>query len=479
MKRMSIWMSTLLFCANALALNNTPSPYSPFDRSLAGHLFTISGSNTVGASLAPSWAKTFLEQKGATRVRIDPLPTRNEFRVQGYNGNRALYIDIHAHGSSTGFVSLEQGQAAVAMSSRAIKNDEHALLAKLADFRHHSSEHIVAIDGLAVIVNRENSVNRLSVEEIARIFAGEIKNWQQLGGINGPINVYARDQNSGTWDTFDHLVLRGQHNLIAHAPRFESNDTLSDRVASDLNGIGFVGLASLRNAKALAIGDGKTTAIKPEHIYVATEDYPLSRRLYLYTPSTPFNALAQEFVNFAQGEIGQGIVEQVGFVSQNPMPMHVSVSNGPQFYQELSKQARRMSVNFRFQPGDAKLDNKARRDVRRLAEYLQQQDQSLRIQLVGFSNKKEDPSLATVLSQLRATAVKMELFRHNILTESVEGYGAERPVADTWGTSGTKNDRVEVWVYPDEADQALDSLRRETVRLRTEPAARQRSTTQK
>lgn len=450
MKCMSIWISTLLFCVNGFALDNSPVAYSPApaDQSLTGHLFTISGSNTVGAHLAPSWAKAFLKQKGATRVHIEPLPDQNEFRVQGYNGNQALYIDIHAHGSSTGFVSLERGEAAIAMSSRAIRNDEHARLDKLGDLRHHSSEHIVAIDGLAVIVNGDNNIDRLSVEQIAHVFAGKINNWQQLGGRDGPINIYARDQNSGTWDTFKHLVLKGPYELTAQALRFESNDALSDRVASDPNGIGFVGLASLRNAKALAIGDGEATAVKPEHIYVATEDYPLSRRLYLYTPSAPSRSLVQQFVDFAQDETGQEIVEQVGFVSQNPVPMPVLATQGPQFYQELSQHARRMSVNFRFQAGDAELDNKARRDVRRLAEYLTQQDQPLRIQLVGFSNKEEESSLAIVLSRLRATAVRLELFRHNILTESVEGYGSECPVADALGTSGAKNDRVEVWVYP-------------------------------
>lgn len=428
--------------------------------SFNGHLFTIAGSNTIGATLAPSWARAFLTQKGVTDVTIEPLPKDNEYRVQGYNGKHLVYIDIHAHGSSTGFTSLKDGSAMIAMSSRPIKSPELENLQDLGDFSHYSSEHVVAIDGLAVIVNPSNPISSLSVEQIAKIFAGSINDWQQLGGEHRPINLYARDKKSGTWDTFESLVLQDVHRLATQALRFESNATLSDRVANDPGGIGFVGLASVNNAKALAVVDGDTSAVKPLPMYVATEDYPLSRRLYLYTPTRPYDALAHEFASFAQHQLGQEIVEQVGFVSQNPKTVQLQITSGPPFYQALASQAQRLSINFRFQPNQAELDNKAKRDVRRIAAYLKQQrSHNLRIQLVGFSNKKDDPALAAVLSRLRATAVKLALFHHGIGTEAVEGFGDERPVAEGRGDKGARNDRVEVWVYPADRNAALEKFR--------------------
>lgn len=458
MKCVCVLIFTALFSAAVQGSSETDFKVTPFTPSTQGRLFTISGSNTVGAQLAPDWAVAFLTQKGAVQVGVTPLKTENEFRVEGYSGDKPVYIDIHAHGSSTGFQRLREKHADIAMSSRAINNTELEQLRSLGDFTQYSSEHVVAIDGLAVIVHPRNPVGSLTIKEIAKLFSGEIRNWQALGGPDRPVNVYARDDKSGTWDTFKSLVLQQGATLAQSALRFESNDALSDEVAGDLGGIGFVGLASVRQAKALAVIAGATAAVKPDHIHVATEDYPLARRLYLYTPQTSTNPYVAEFVQFAQSQQGQQIVEHVGFVSQNPIRLNVDVDQGPLSYRTLAAKAQRLSINFRFQAGKAELDNKAKRDIWRLAAYLKDPDnQHLRVHLVGFSNKKTDPGLSTVLSKLRATAVKLELFRYGIITEAIAGYGSERMVADTEGFTGQKNDRVEVWVYPPEAKGKLQS----------------------
>lgn len=460
MKCVFVLIFITLFSAAVEGKSETDFQLSPFDATTQGRLFTIAGSNTIGAHLAPEWARAFLTQKGAIHVGITSLPTENEFRVEGYNGDKPVYIDLHAHGSSTSFQSLHEKRADIAMSSRAIKTAERDQLRYLGDLTQYSSEHVVAIDGLAIIVHPKNPLSDLSTEQIAKLFSGEIQNWQMLGGADQPVNIYARDHKSGTWDTFKSLVLQSGSVLTKSAVRFESNDALSDAVAADRGGIGFVGLASVRQAKALAVTSGAAAAIKPKHLYVATEDYPLARRLYLYTPHPSINPYVDEFVHFAQGQRGQKMVEDAGFVSQNPVRLNVAIDEGPMFYRTLAAQAQRLSVNFRFQPGKAELDNKAKRDVWRLAQYLKSSgNQNLHIQLVGFSNKRGDSGLSTVLSRLRATAVKMELFRYGVHTETIEGYGADRMVADDQGHAGQKNDRVEVWVYPPDVNEVLQRLK--------------------
>lgn len=451
------WLMTLSLVATAA--NREES----FTFASEGLLFSLAGSNTVGAHLAPAWAKAYLEAKGAQGVFIEPLATANEYRVKGRNGTRMVYIDILAHGSSTGFKGLRAKTAEIALSSRQIKAAEAKFFNIAGGMQASSSEHVVAIDGLAVVVNPDNPLSTMTVTNIAKIFSGKISNWKALGGPDRRINLYARDDKSGTYDTFKSLVLRKNANLSSRAKRFESNDELSDTVANDLGGIGFVGLASVRNAKALAVSDDNTVALKPEILFVATEDYPLSRRLFMYTRGQSDVPFVNEFIRFAQGLAGQNIVEVIGFVSQNPKGLASAVSKGPERYQELAGVMQRLSVNFRFQPGKADLDNKALQDVERLARFMQQgrgdKAENINIQLVGFSNVESSEKRAQVLSRLRATAVKSALYRFDVQTESVIGFGDTMRVANAEGASSAKNERVEVWFFADKHLSAVNAVK--------------------
>ena len=453
----NVWLMATSVMAFA-AESEDALPYST-----QGRLFTMAGSNTVGAHLAPAWAKAYLEAKGLQGVFVEPLPAANEYRIKGRNGTRMVFIDIQAHGSSTGFAGLKANNADIALSSRPIKTAEARLFDVAGGMQASTAEHVVAIDGLAVVVHPNNPLSSMTVDNIAQIFAGKIVNWKALGGPNKPISVYARDDKSGTYDTFKSLVLRKNTQLSARAKRFESNDALSDAVANDIGGIGFVGLASVRNAKALAVSDDNTVALKPEVLFVATEDYPLSRRLFMYTPGESSVPFVEDFIAFAQGQAGQNIVETIGFVSQNPKGLVVKVEEGPERYQELATIMQRLSVNFRFQPGRADLDNKALQDVERLARYVQalkaENSENLNIQLVGFSNVESTDKRAQVLSRLRATAVKSALYRFNVQTESVIGFGDSMRVANAAGTASAKNERVEVWIFTDEYLSAVNAIK--------------------
>lgn len=446
----------LLICHLAMGKNQGEKDVSPLSSlgKKAYHLFSLAGSNTIGAGLAPAWSKAFLESKGANNVAIQKRSKPNEYRVIGGLNGRDVYIDIDAHGSSTGFKALKAGTADIAMASRPIKDPELQGLAYLGDLTKYSAEHVVAIDGVAIIVHPSNPINDLSVEEVAKVFSGAITNWRFLGGQDQSIVVFSRDNNSGTWDTFNNLVLKKKRKLSKKAQRLESSDELSDRVSSTVGAIGFVGLSSVRDAKALAVGNGEV--LLPSKLLVATEDYPLARRLFLYTPESIENPYIFDFINFSQQQEGQEWVEKLGFISQNPIKTEFPVVNGPESYRVLSENAKRLSVNFRFQVGSAELDNKAKRDIQRLSGFFKEtNNQGLHIQLVGFSDRQSRTQLADVLSRLRATAVKLALFKYGVTTEQVEGFGADLPVASSGGHQGNKNNRVEVWVYGEEEVLAL------------------------
>jgi phosphate transport system substrate-binding protein len=205
----------------------------------------------------------------------------------------------------------------------------------------------------------------------------------------------------------------------------------------------------VRRAKALAIIDGDSKAMLPTISLIATEDYPLSRRLYLYLPAELHQPWAHALVAFAQSPEGQAIVAQNGFVAQTVQPIKVQpTAQMPAEYQALTRQAERLSVNFRFAQGSARLDSKAQRDLKRVADYLNKRDRhDQRVTLVGFGDAKDDPARATLLSKLRAMAVRRELMKNGVNPNDVLGFGDEMPVAANDVDDGRiKNRRVEVWV---------------------------------
>ncbi|MHA6159909.1 substrate-binding domain-containing protein [Pseudomonas sichuanensis] len=411
----------------------------------------IQGSNTIGAALAPALVRGLLQAQGASAMDSQPGAAVNEtvIRAQSRNG-QPLRIDIAAHGSSTGFAALAQGDADLAAASRPISDREAQQLQALGDLRGAGSEQVIGLDGVAVIVHPDNPLAQLTTVQLAQIFSGQLSRWEQLGVPGGAIHLYARDDRSGTFETFKALVLDPRHGeLSAQARRFESADALAEQVKADRQAIGFSGLATVHGAKVLAVADGDAAALPPSRALVASEDYPLSRRLFFYLPA---NAIpqARALAEFAQSPAGQAIVAEQGFVSQQikalPVPAQADM---PVRYLSLAREANRLTVNFRFQEGSAGLDNKALRDVQRVGDYLRQAGKLQRkAVLVGFGDPKETPGRAALLSRLRAMAVRRELARQGVEVKEVTGMGDELPVAGNDLEQGRlRNRRVEVWVY--------------------------------
>ncbi len=443
-------LSFFLIGQSTISFAKSPGALSKIKKHQKGLLFTISGSNTLGAKLAPTWAKHYLAAKGLKNVTVSSEDIKNEYIVEGKNANNSIYISIKAHGSSTGFKALLNNEAEVAMSSRKIKKTESDSLAPSNRMTDFGSEHIVAIDGLAIIVHPNLPIDRLNVSKIADIFSGEITNWSQLNGPNVPIKPHARDKNSGTWDTFNNLVLRKQYQLTTSTPRFESNDELSNRVSNTFGAIGFVGLASVHNAKPLAIYESYTKPMLPKPLLVATEDYLLSRRLYMYTNPSLENEYVMEFLEFIQTQRGQNIVSQVGFVSQTPVIIPTpdsQIQGAPIAYIQATKNAQRLSLNFRFDKGSSELDNKAKRDLVRLAEFMKaENNKSKELLLIGFGDSKNNDKRSVILSKHRALAVKYALQKLGVKTHALEGLGSYLPVAENKNAGKVKNRRVEVWI---------------------------------
>lgn len=413
-------------------------------------LFRLHGSNTIGEKLAPRLVEAYLMGRGATKVKTVSGENPVEKIISGEINGRMEFVEIHAHGSSTAFTDLLSGTADIGMSSRRIKDQEHlSLLEKKGDLTLPSSENIIGLDGLAIITHPNNSVAFLSLAQLVKIFSGEMTNWSELGGKNLPILLYARDEKSGTWDTFKSLVLDpGKAALLGAAIRMESSSELSDAVAQTPGAIGFIGLPYVRRAKVMPISATKNSvSILPTHFTISTEDYPLSRRLYFYIPQNEVNADVEDFVKFSANERGQSIVEDIGLVSQN-IKTGLPFDHGfyPQDMRELTRHSQRLSINFRFKDGSDELDTKALNDLDRLVKFVEK-NYPQRLQLFGFSDGEGDKQQNLELSLRRAKVVEEHLITRGIYPIIARGVGEEAPLASSKTESGRRiNRRVEVWI---------------------------------
>jgi phosphate transport system substrate-binding protein len=462
-KSRGLWLATLLGLAALLAtgtaaglfyyadLKKGPSPAAPPPRA-PEVAFRIHGSNTIGAKLAPALAEAFFRKMGAKEVTHAPGSNPEEMSIKAtLPGKQApQVIEIAAHGSSTAFMDLASGKCDIGMASRKVKPEEAQALAAGGDMTSPACEHVLALDGIAVILNVGNDgVSKLSKGEVAKIFSGAVTDWSEVGGAPGPIRVYARDDKSGTFDTFKDLVLGKDGKLTAGAERIEDSAALRNKVLADPGGIGFVGLPYAAGAKVLAVSEEGASALVPTKFTVATEDYTLSRRLFLYLPTTSTNHIARDFVEFCLFTEGQNVAEAVGFVSLNVnFTVPAQDPDAPAEYKALSEGARRANLTFRFRTGSIQLDNKGLRDLDRLERYLESsRDQMPKILLFGFADGLGTPEGNLALSLERAKVLAGLLRTNGILPSVVRGFGGTNFVAGNDSEEGRqKNRRVEVWV---------------------------------
>jgi phosphate transport system substrate-binding protein len=412
----------------------------------------IQGSNTMGAGLAPALVQGLFASKGLN-ARTEPMPGDNDYQVVAHAGRGpVIAARIEAHGTATGFAALATGQADLAAASRPIHPAEQLELYGTVEPATAGMEHVIGLDGVAVVVHRANPLRALTADELAEVFAGRITQWEQLGIPLGPIHLLARDNRSGTWETFRDLVLAPRRlTLASSARRLESSRQLSESVSEDAQAIGFIGLPYVHDNRALAISDGDTQAVAPTVDTVATEDYMLSRRLYFYTgPGTP-SPWAEAMVRYAESDAGQRIVAEQGFIAQQIQAVKVQPAAGmPGNVLALARNGLRLTVNFRFAGASASLDSKAMADIVRLADYLQAHPaERQRVVLLGFGETRSEPERALLLSRLRAMTVRRELARRGIFPREVLGLGDVLPVAsNTYESGRARNRRVEVWLQP-------------------------------
>ncbi|MHB1341250.1 MAG: phosphate ABC transporter substrate-binding protein [Coriobacteriia bacterium] len=285
-------VAALAFSAIALAgcggteTAEDPAIEEPAAEELTGTI-NIQGSDTL-LNVASAWSEAFMD------------------------ANAGVDISVQGGGSGTGIAALLNGTVDFANASRGIKDEE------ITDAQSKGIdpvEHKVAIDGIAVVVNPANGVGALTLEQLGKIFRGEIKNWSEVGGSDMEIVLLSRDSSSGTYEYFKEAVVASEDEnaeYAASAKLLPSNQAIADEVKANEAGIGYIGLGYLTpDVKVVAI-DGVEASLET----AADGTYPISRYLYMYS-NGEVDGVMKAYLDWILGSEGQQLVEDEGFV---PLP---------------------------------------------------------------------------------------------------------------------------------------------------------------
>jgi phosphate transport system substrate-binding protein len=222
-----------------------------------------------------------------------------------------MKIDVSGGGSGIGIAALQHKTTDLCDASRQLTAEEIAACISVFDKR--PTEYKVALDGLSIYVHPENPVSEITLEQLAKVFTGKIRNWKELKGRDAAITVYGRETVSGTYEFFKEHVLHGEQFTMT-AQTMPGTVALLRAVAKDMNGIGYGGTAYGRGSKALRIRKTATSpAIEANEANVVKGVYPIWRYLYIYVNPDLDQDAVGNYLNWIRGDEGQNIVKDVGY----------------------------------------------------------------------------------------------------------------------------------------------------------------------
>ena len=263
----------------------------------------------MGTAAAEDMNKLVLD--GSTTVG----PIAKAFAEYYSSKNPGVNVTVNESGSGNGAKSLINGTCDIANMSRFMKETEFSAAVAKGVL---PVAHVVAMDGLPVLVHPGNPVKGLTIDQVRGIYVGRITNWKEVGGPDSKIVVVTRDTNSGTYETFIELVMTREANGKAVKEKIKdgaeyvgSNGAIRMRVQSTPAAIGYAGLGFVdKTVKALEIN-----GVFPTPDTVTTGEYPIARPLFMFTNGYPkLGSNTHAFVTLYLSEKGQEIIEDIGFV---------------------------------------------------------------------------------------------------------------------------------------------------------------------
>ena len=409
-------------------------------------LLRLAGSSILADTAAPRLAAAYLSYLGDTGIAAQPGRSLGQTIVSGERLGRPEAISITSQpgetGDAGGLTALGAGTADVALASRRVTQPELDRLRAAGDFATPSSEHLVGSEGEAVIVNPRNPVAGLSLQQLRGVLAGSITAWSSLGG-SGTIHLVGEPGGRGVAG-----VLAGapDHPPTLHPVRDAARAVLDDPLA-----IAVVPISQIGQARTVAISSLGAAPALPTPVAIATDSYPLARKLYLYASANGANLFAQRFISFALSQEGQAALAQSGLVPLNVVQAAPAAPLTPKDrYKKLVSGATRLAADLHFEPNSNKLDLRSSREVDRVWNFMQSDHTPPdHLILIGFADNQGTAEKNLSLSLQRAHAVADVFTRRGLPPGQVVAFGSDLPIADNGAEDGRqKNRRVEVFLRP-------------------------------
>lgn len=435
----------------------------------------MSGSATMGAVLMPALVNAFGQRTGHQVVREDLDASRFVYTLTRQDtGKLVARFGFRATNTDEGFADLLADEADIVMALREIRPSEriNARDAGMGDLTGVNRSRVLALDAVVPVVSPANPIKSISPLQLAQVFAGQITNWDALGGPDAPIALHLPDEGSGLSQAIvDQVMTPAKLTLRNDISRHALPSQIADAVVRDTLSLGITSYAERRNTQLLTLGGTCGFALDAARRTIKTEDYPLTAPMFLYFPARRLPLIAREFLAFTRGPGAQNVIRRTGFVDQAPEEIAIeeqgnrfanaiSAAGSETSLTELQRMTAtltpmaRLTTSFRFEAGSIRLDAQSRSNVQQLARALEQGTYDARqLRFVGFSDG-QGPATANrdialrraeaVMRAVSAAAVTANLERVDM---RVDAFGEAMPMAcdDTaWGRQ--VNRRVEVWV---------------------------------
>ncbi len=437
---------------------------------------TITGSDAIGLGVMPLLMSGFAATMDADAELTSTAKgeTIATLISDGGFGDEIGSYKVSATSDNDAFRALLDGAAKVGMSSRRITKDEARALrsAGAGNMVSPSQERIIAVDSMVVVTHPDNPISELTIEQMRGVFSGQIDNWNELGGPDKDINVVMHQEDSASYDYFMSYLFGASKPSFLPAAIGSDSQQISNVVYRDKNAISFLGYSFLRGAKAVSLVNECGIATQADAFSAKTEEYDLSRRMYLYNRSDNLDEQSQALLDFAISEEADGVIGKSGFIdlgiSRRGMgegsPRARSMATAASAYdagyeteimQEMLSEMGsydRLSTTFRFRTGSSKIDERGRLDMQRLIDMLENAPQGTEVSFVGFTDSVGAFDANRNLSLSRARAIldevqKAAAGRLAHVDMRTAGYGEIAPSACNISDRGKAiNRRVEVWI---------------------------------
>lgn len=435
----------------------------------------LSGSPSMAEVLLPALIEAFALRNGM-RTRRDDIDAAgfDYLLLRADSGAIAARFSLRIGTTEEGFADLLANEADVVMALREIRPDERARAreAGIGDMTQANRSRVLALDAMVPVVAPGNPVQAVSLPDLARVFAGEIDTWADLGGPDAPVALHLPVPGSGLMQAVeDRLMgpagLTLAPGILTHA---RSGD-LARAVTVDPFAIGIASFAETGTARPLTLTGPCGFSLGVSRRSIKTEDYPLSSPMFLYLPARRLPKVARDFLAYARSPAAQIVIRRAGFVDQAPEEVSLGAQGdrlanavaaaGPEVPLEevqrlvaAMRPSTRLTTSFRFETGSTRPDAQSRANIEQLARALETGLYDARdLLFVGFSDGDGPAAGNRAIAQRRAETVRdavlaaVETALPDSVGIGVDAFGEALPMAcddSDWGRQ--VNRRVEVWL---------------------------------